>query len=378
MTAPDPRLDRHRPALRYDSQEPYRAISAASITDWLREHAAGPRRQRARARRRGAEPGLSLAATRPARRTRATGSTKRPDPLAAARTLQADPRYADRCYGRVVPDGGRTWLQYWLWSYDNPKQLLGFGRHEGDWEMVQVGLGPDDVPEVVTCSQHEGGEAKDWADAERLGAHPVIYVAPLSHANYFESGAHPYVIGIDNPDGRVEPVLPRVEPFGDWAAWPGRWGSSMGVLGRLSGGRLGGRSPVGPGRQGQKWDSPAAFHRRAQLSRPGEALGRLMRQIGRLSYPRLRSLEAHREDGRLLVGWELDRAALRGAGQLLVTLHEVGREEEVLLSHAARIRGRAGTVEVPLTQPLPAAAVVRASAFNALRQRSDPLEAEVA
>ena len=186
------------------------------------------------------------------------------------------------------------------------------------------------------------------------------------------------MIGIDSPDGAVEPVLPRVEPFGDWSAWPGRWGSSTGVLARLSGGRLGGRSPASPGRQGQRWDGPAAFHRRALLSSPFAAIGRLLRQIGRLTYPRLRHLEAREEDGRLLVGWALDRVPLRGAGRLLITLHEEGREEEVRVSHAARIRGRAGTAEVPLAEPLPARAVVRASAFNALRQRSNPLEAKVA
>ena len=66
--------------------------------------------------------------------------------------------------------------------------------------MVQIGLGAGDAPEVVTCSQHVAGEARDWAKVERMGAHPVIYVR-RSHANYFEVGAHPYLIGIDNPDG---------------------------------------------------------------------------------------------------------------------------------------------------------------------------------
>jgi hypothetical protein len=65
---------------------------------------------------------------------------------------------------------------------------------------VQVGLGADGRPEVATYSQHEAGEARDWADvAHDQGDHPIVYVAPLSHACYFEAGAHPYLFGIDNP-----------------------------------------------------------------------------------------------------------------------------------------------------------------------------------
>ena len=57
-------------------------------------------------------------------------------------------------------DGGRVWLQYWMWSYYNPKHLLGLGKHEGDWEVVQIGLADAGEPEVATFSQHEGGEAR--------------------------------------------------------------------------------------------------------------------------------------------------------------------------------------------------------------------------
>ena len=47
--------------------------------------------------------------------------------------------YGDRVYGRAVTTGGKTWLQYWLFSYYNPQNVLGFGVHEGDWEFVQIG-----------------------------------------------------------------------------------------------------------------------------------------------------------------------------------------------------------------------------------------------
>ena len=376
MSELDPRLERHRPALRYDSQETFRAMSAASVTDNPGNtllDATGNVLARAGA-------GLSLAFLTSYPDPGADDKLDTaPDAPAAARRMLADPLYADRCYGRVFADGGRTWLQYWLWSYDNPKNLLGFGRHEGDWEMVQVGLGADDQPEVVTCSQHAAGEARDWKDVEHIGAHPVIYVATLSHANYFEAGAHPYVIGVDNPDGRAEPVFPRVEPFGPWVAWPGRWGSSTGVLSRFTGGgRLGGRSPGSPGRSGMKWTHPANFHRRAMLGNLFRKIGRLVRQAGRLTYPRLRTLSARRSGDEIEIAWALDGKRLHAARQLLVTLHPEGSEELVLAGHTVPIKGASGTERIPLPAAAPERLVARASAFNTLRQRSDPLETEVA
>jgi hypothetical protein len=377
VTEIDPRLERHRPALRYDSQEAFRAISAASITD--NEGNVLLARDNSVIARAGAGLSLGFLAAYPPPLEADEGDKldEAPDPVTASQAFQADPAYADRCYGRVVSDGDRTWLQYWLWFYDNPKNLLGFGRHEGDWELVQVGLGAEDRPEVVTASAHEGGEARDWERVQRLGAHPVIFVAPFSHANYFESGAHPYLIGVDNPDGAVDHVLPRVEPFAGWVDWPGRWGSSAGVLASVSGGRLGGRSPASPARQGQKWEHPAAWHRRAQLATPFRTFGRGVRQAGRLTYPRLKRIAARRAGQAIEVEWQLDRVPLRGARQLLVTVHPATREEELLLSHAAPIRGRSGTVTVPLEEVPAGDLVVRASAYNALRQRSDPLETPV-
>ena len=374
MSEIDPRLERHRPALRYDSQEAYRAMSAASITDNAGNVLlAGDNSVIARA-----GEGLSLellsAYPPPASPDGDDKLDEAPDPLSAARELQANPAYADRCYGRVKPDGGRTWLQYWLWYYDNPKNLLGFGRHEGDWELVQIGLGENDEPEVVTLSAHAGGEARDWDKVQKLGAHPVVFVGPFSHANYFEDGAHPYLIGVDNPDGAVDHVLPRVEPLGDWAMWPGRWGSSTGVLAKYSGGRLGGRSPAGPGHQGNKFKHPAVYHRRAAVSTPARRFGQVVRAAGRLTYPRLRQISARLAGNTVEVDYALDRVPFHGASQLLVTVHPAGREEEMLVSHSARIRGRSGTVPVQLESPPDGDVVVRASAFNRLRQRSDPLE----
>jgi hypothetical protein len=387
MTADLDLLRRHCPALRYDAQEPYRAISAASMTDHqgnllvLRDGTV-----LARAGREGdARLRLGLLEAYPPGFWAQKGDRldAAADELAAAAQYQGDADYANRAYGRVMPeDGGLKWLQYWLWFYYNPKNLLGFGKHEGDWEMVQVGLDHAERPQKVTLSQHERGEAREWSKVERLAGdsdsdsdsdseHPVIYVAPLSHANYFEAGAHPYPGGIDNPDGSLDPVLPAVDVLGKWQAWPGRWGNSAGVLQPLSRGKLGGVSPASPAHQGTRWTHPAQYHREAEQVGFLRKLGRLARQLGKPTYPKVRSLSASLDGQRLQVSYELDRAAFRSASQLYVTVHDASDPEVLLLSSALPISDRSGKVALLLPEPI-GECVVRASAFNAARQRSDP------
>jgi hypothetical protein len=366
----DERLERHKPALVYDPQEAYRAMSAASITDY-RDNALKRSNGSIVAR---AGSGLSLALlsaydVRDGDRLDEAG-----DPLPAARRFQGDPAYRERVYARVKRDGDYVWLQYWLWCYYNPKHLLGFGRHEGDWEVVQIGLGADGSPAVATYSQHEDGEARDWEDVERRGDHPVVYVAPLSHACYFEPGAHPYVLGVDNPDDSLPPVMPQLEDFGEWASWSGRWGNSTGVRG----GSWGGRSPASPGRQSKKWNQPSAWHAAAERAAPVRKGRRVVRQAGKATYPKLTAIEARREGDRVVVDYTLDPAPQRRASRLLVTLHRPGEEAELLVSCPEKLAGPTGTVDVPVPPGVEGDVVVRASAYNVLRQRSDPLETTAA
>ena len=370
MSPLDPRLEKHRPAVVYDPQEAYRAMSAASITDY--EDNRLQRKGGAVVSRAGA--GLSLALLSTYAVEEGDRLDEVGDPLAAARRFQADTGYRERVYGRVKQDGGRVWLQYWMWSYYNPKHLLGMGRHEGDWEVVQVGLGEDGTPEVATFSQHESGEARAWEDVRRQGDHPIVFVAPLSHACYFEPGAHPYVLGVDNPDGTLPPVLPQLEPFGAWDRWTGRWGSSMGVGGGRFGGKFGGRSPASPGRQGLKWDHPAAWHLKARARKPQRQVSRAFKAAGTATYPKLLAIDARREGARVLVDYRLDPALQRRATYLLVTLHKPGQERQLLVESPEKIDGAEGTVDVPLEPGFDGEVVVRASAYNPLRQRSDPLE----
>ena len=156
----------------------------------------------------------------------------------------------------MVRRGGDEWLQYWSFYPDNPQDrgVTRTGRHEGDWELVQLGLS-DGRPAKATYAQHSWAEACDWD-----GSRPRVFVANGSHAAYFERGRHEraWPDPNDEADGRTAGPS-GVEPLGDWADWPGRWGHSRAswVPGEHS-------SPPSPAHQGKPWDDPAAFERSAR------------------------------------------------------------------------------------------------------------------
>jgi hypothetical protein len=377
-------LRRHRPQLRYDSQEAFRAMGCASIVD-------NPSNQLLRddggviARAGDPSHGSSLSLDLLTQLAGDKGAAKQRldetgDVVTDAQRMQLADAYRNRVYGRVKTDGGRKWLQYWLWLYYNPKHLMGFGKHEGDWEMVQIGLDPHDEPELLTYAQHAHGERKRFDQAELHhdadGVHPVVYVAPFSHASYFEAGTHSYKGGTDNPDGGIVEALPEIEPFGPWTRWPGRWGNSRGVvrglLKRLVRIDLGGQSPPGPAEQEQKWATPHAFHEDAKERKPRQQ--RRLWKAGARTYPRLLKLDANVEGQTAVVEYELDPKRARGPQRLYVTVHdETADGERIVLEEAVPIKDSRGQVELTL----PTAAehpIVRGSAFNALRQRSDVLQ----
>ena len=74
---------------------------------------------------------------------------------------------------RAARRQGRLWLQYWLFYYYNDFQLLGpllsGGKHEGDWELVQIRLDAAEQPEQVVFTQHKTAESKAWADVRKAG-----------------------------------------------------------------------------------------------------------------------------------------------------------------------------------------------------------------
>jgi hypothetical protein len=123
-----------------------------------------------------------------------------------------------------------------------------------------------------------------------------------------------------------------------------------------------------------KWEHPTAWHLRARAATPLRQARRVARAAGTATYPKLLSIDARREGDRVLVGYRLDPAPQRRATHLLVTLHRPEREAQLLASCPEEVEGTQGTVDVPLEDGIEGDVVVRASAYNVLRQRSDPLE----
>jgi Vacuolar protein sorting-associated protein 62 len=183
--------------------------------------------------------------------------------VADARRQHQAPGLGNVIYGAVRPGaGGKRWLQYWFFFYYNDKAVHGFGLHEGDWEGIQIRIGPGG-PEEVTYSQHNDGERAGWTDVEidaETGA-PVVYVALASHASYLRAGSHDAPVVPDVCDASGARVRPTLEFFDDdetgWTHWPGRWGASK------KGGLISFPSPDSPWKQ-RRWTHPDEYHRDAQ------------------------------------------------------------------------------------------------------------------
>jgi hypothetical protein len=382
-------LDRHAPILRYDPQDLYRAISAESAVanpGNVLLDADGETIARAGSAGR-ASLSLSLLADNASRgRVEDERLAFAPGYATDARGMQAaEHPFARRIYGRVCPsEAGKAWLQYWFFYYYNPKNLRGLGKHEGDWEMIQVHLSASGAPDRVTYAQHEFGEARPWQEIESDDLRPVVYVAELSHASYFRRGSFPYAIGrpslpfgIDHalggamegqPDGPEE--IPTVELFPDhgWPLWPGRWGTGeRTVLGRI------GDGPGSPGNQEPKWSDPEAFHRRQGRLAPvlRHLAGRAGRFLGRGSFPDPPVLESCRWDGdELRVSYRIQAHGLHRTKYLALTVNEAEDQQLALVSRLVRKDG-AGGEEILSLPSAEGPLRVWASAFNGPRQRSD-------
>lgn len=370
-------LQRHRPCLLWDSQDDYRALSAKSIVvnrgnlllrgDHVLAGANGEGGRRL---------SLELLADEASAEPKGDRLAEAPAPQAASLRMQRDSRYSNRVYGRCRRTEDGIWLQYWLWLYYNPKALLGFGRHEGDWELIQIRLDPlTHEPVAATYSQHGHGEHKEgedfgdieWRSCDGGCAHPVVYVAPFSHASYFEAGTHIRLPITDNPDGTFFDGLPTVEVFGAWNRWQGRWGASN---------RLLSVSPRSPRNQPNQW-IPWRFQRRAKRRKPRES--RLLWKLGRRTFPRTPAIDSAALHGdTVVVRWRTPPAPWwRGARWVLLTAHSQEPRPRLLAKRVVRAAG-SGETRIPVSErPLPALEV-RASSFNWLRQRSDASAAHLA
>jgi hypothetical protein len=253
-----PLLERYGPELWYDSQEVYRASSAAEATDNLQ-----PAWQN-----RLLDANETVLATADGQLSLDYLSTVYPGGLAAdpadhidfadhyqddAERMQVLPQYANKMYGQVVPLGdGTKILQYWFFYYDNPKTFDLLGTHEGDWEMIQVKLGADGLPLETAYSQHNWAEVCGWARVTKTqDDHPIVFVAEGSHASYYSAGDHQLEGSsyYDSANGSGPHVTPDVDDVSStnsppaWLSWPGRWGGTDGYT----------QSPPGPQMHEDQW-----------------------------------------------------------------------------------------------------------------------------
>jgi hypothetical protein len=277
-------LARYCPFVQYDSLESYAADSVATMTDCV--PARSPRgntlcrdggRVLAAAEPGAGEEKLELGLLGRDSYCDPAGTPVEPDDyldavgkqyVEDAREMHARPGYANHVYGAARRDReGDLWLQYWFFYYYNDKAFLFIGLHEGDWEMVQLRIGPAGRPGVVTYAQHTHGERCQWRDLDKEqtpdGPAPVVYSARGSHASYFRPGTYLQApIVPDHNDNGGPRVRPQLTVIGDrgpaWVAWPGRWGSTRALIGPI-----GSDSPPGPPRHGA-WRDPLAFHEEAR------------------------------------------------------------------------------------------------------------------
>lgn len=178
----------------------------------------------------------------------------------------------DVMYGHVVARGGERWLQYWFFYAANTQDrgIFRTGRHEGDWEFVQLRLGPDGTPATATFAQHSSAERCSYGelDLARTGGVYVarVYVANGSHAAYPQPGTadRPWPDPNDEADGEGRQVRPEVVAISaedpPWVADPAPWGATRaGVVPAEQ------SSPPGPRFQPDgRWDDPAVYEKAAR------------------------------------------------------------------------------------------------------------------
>lgn len=321
-------------------------------------------------------------------------SQQRSSEMLAAYGRSQDLDGAGTAYGRVFPEGDVLFLQYWLFYPDNPC-VLPPGRHDGDWELVQVRLersGNGFRPTHLTLAEHGKPVNKPIESAAEI----EVFVAVDSHACYFKAGANPIIplsdvcvpAGAPGATPLVE-LLPIEVSKRDWAHWSGRWGVDRGPgtwlalqfhwkrtywpLKRLN--KVGaGESPPSPAHQGQSWHSPSAF---AALGTgrhtTTSALQRLAHLVGRLTWPHKDpTVRVSQADGG---SYEIE-SGTAGRGLRRVTLVAVafwerrpGGGRRALAMYSVR-PGRPETFEIEHEGQLE----WRAAGYNRLRQRGEPIE----
>ncbi|HYJ21125.1 MAG TPA: hypothetical protein VEW07_03770 [Solirubrobacterales bacterium] len=354
-------LARHRPLLRYDSLECFRADSVATIC-------AAPAPGRCNSLHRadgtliaaaapvGAEPRLELDFL-------GAGSYLNGEPVregdyldecggshaADALVLRRQEGHADVVYGRARHDReGRLWLQYWFFYYYDDKGLLGLEQREGDWEMVQLRLGADLTPEAATFARHAGAERLSWDEVELAdsgeGPALVVYPARGSHAPLPRAGSFEAPVVPDHNDGLgplLRPALRAIDDDGPgWVLWPGRWGATR----RRE--FFEADSPRGPREHPQWWD-PAELHREARPPARGVEGNSAYLPVGHGGAPSPR-IEARREGDLAVVSYRFEDPATGEGEPARFVAAPFGADDDPSATHSPAIDRREGSFALPL------------------------------
>ena len=292
------------------------------------------------------------------------------DYVQAAREMHRG-KFADRVHGHASrADDGGWWLQYWFFYLFNNKAFLGFGLHEGDWEMVQIRLDSDEKPREMAFAQHTHGQRCAWNALTLEDEHrPVVFVARGSQASYPFAGKHSAPVIPDYADGKGPRVAGATLDVIDtddpgWAGWPGRWGSSR------ARNRLESDSPRGPAHQ-DKWGEPATFHEECDEVERRRAVPRAAPEG-----PPQPAITARREGDRAVISYRVPEAKGRPAPVQLVVTIDSPDDALPPATYAFPVEGAAGEVEHPVPledKPY----VVRASAADERGNMSDQAVAEL-
>jgi hypothetical protein len=363
---PDALLHRHLPSLKYDSHECYFADAAEEWTDYSANRLLRGEEVIAAAAPAGGEPKLSLgflgSRYPDGERAKASDliSDAERDYAKAAKLLHQEDRYANRVYGHFAEDGEERWLQYWFFYFYNDFNLvgkfIGAGRHEGDWEMVQLRLGPDDAPDYAVYAQHKHAGVRSWDQVDLVPgtARPVVYVARGSHASYFEPGVHGTGAWVDLADGRRraterEPELRIVREGEDdwrWLGWPGHWGDTkpkpihIPFVDDLVKVPFDSDSPVGPAAHRQ-WKEPREL---APQLAPGASTAEIAEPIAR---PTLSRAAVTRTDEGIAIDYQAHTPAADAIRGLLVTVNSAD-DAAPPQAHTIEVEAPAGIARLAL------------------------------
>jgi len=352
-------LERHRPLLKYDSNESYFADAADAWTDWRENRLLQGKNLIAAATPTDGTPKLSLPFLVPDEyeskaKVKATDliDCEGGDYAAIAHELHQVPRYRNRMYGRAAEDSkGHWWLQYWFFYVYNDFNLAGglfkAGLHEGDWEMIQLRLDADDVPDYAVYAQHKGGDVRRWHQVDVVPGteRPFVYVARGSHASYFSPGKHQlgplwwdYADGARrSPEVRLE-IVDENLPQWRWLLWPGHWGGTKKP--KAIDLPFDADSPVGPFCHSQ-WADPNTLA--PDLAAEAEAT----RKAAPPAPPILKEVQARREGNDLMIDYAVESTEGRGLRGLVVTLNSPDMAGVPPLTRAIEAGDDAGTIQWP-------------------------------